>query len=808
MRDGISTPTTEPAGWLDLPGELARRIRERDWARTPLGPIDEWPQSLRSAVQTMLANPMVSSLAVGQELIFLFNDTAAPLYGALAETALGRPLLEAFHEGGEAVAPYYERARAGESVTVRAMPLDTRGEGRKTELFDAFLTPVRDETGAVSAVLMTGFAAAANTAEAETALRQSEAKYRSVFESINEGFAIMETVRDDAGRLVDLIYRDVNPLFERLTGLQALPGTTVRQIIPNIDEDWFAYYHQASKSGEPSVREEFNGDTGRWYRANTSRIGGDGSRLLAVAFEDISERKRSEATLRKSEERQAFLLKLSDALRPLTNVKTIQDRAMHLLGRQLNVDRAFYYVAERDAAGWVHVVTTDYHRRPDMVSLVGRYPEATLGPAFFARLAQGDTLIIPDIEHLDGLTAEEIAGYQSIQVGSHIAVPLMKDGAYVAGVCASHATARSWTKDEVALVVDVAERTWAAVERGRAEEALRGSEARLAAAFESVPAGLAVVDLNGRAVIANAEFRRFLPTGVIPSRDPDRGNRWQGWSDDGRLLDPQDWPSARALRGESVIPGQEMQFTDDDGRKIWTNVATAPTFDEAGKVTGVVSVISDIDVRKRSEEALQKSERHAQILLAELQHRVRNTLAVVRSIARRTAESSTSAEDMLAHFQGRFDAFSRVQAALTRSTDQKVDLRSLIDDELVAHATREGGQVHISGPPIALESKAAERLSLAIHELTTNAVKHGALRNDQGRVRISWAQKPNGGVPELQLNWNESGVEDVAPSDRQGFGMELLTRSLPYDVQGTAEVELAPGGLRFELRMPLPSNSG
>jgi two-component sensor histidine kinase len=159
---------------------------------------------------------------------------------------------------------------------------------------------------------------------------------------------------------------------------------------------------------------------------------------------------------------------------------------------------------------------------------------------------------------------------------------------------------------------------------------------------------------------------------------------------------------------------------------------------------------------------------------------------------------------MLAHFQGRLDAFSRVQAAVTRSADGRVSLASLIEDELVAHAAREGDQIRIEGPEIWLDPKSAERLSLAIHELTTNAVKHGALISDEGRVRICWTCESRGDAGTLVLRWVETGLNlDPQALDREGFGMELLRRSLPYDLQGETRVDLTPTGLRFELKMPL-----
>lgn len=208
-----------------------------------------------------------------------------------------------------------------------------------------------------------------------------------------------------------------------------------------------------------------------------------------------------------------------------------------------------------------------------------------------------------------------------------------------------------------------------------------------------------------------------------------------------------------------------------------------------------------IIVSDRVQQDLRRSERQANLLLAELQHRVRNTLAVIRSIARRTAENSATVSDMVDHFQGRLDAFSRVQSALTRSADARVDLGALIEDELLAHAARDGEQVRIGGPEISLEQKAAERMSLAIHELTTNAVKHGAFTNGSGRVRVSWENRGD----RLLLRWEESGVKLRSGSmKREGFGMNLLRRLLPYELNAQTKVELRPNtGLFFELDMPL-----
>ena len=173
---------------------------------------------------------------------------------------------------------------------------------------------------------------------------------------------------------------------------------------------------------------------------------------------------------------------------------------------------------------------------------------------------------------------------------------------------------RNWSSGEVVLAEETAERTWAATEGAR-QAALRESEARLAAAFESVPAGIAVNDTAGETVIANSLYRSFLPKELIPSRDPERAERWQAWDEQGRAIDPQSFPSARALRGESVVPGQEMLHTDDAGRETWTQVAAVPVRDAGGLITGIATVISDVNAKKRAETALRESE---QALAADL----------------------------------------------------------------------------------------------------------------------------------------------------------------------------------------------
>jgi two-component system CheB/CheR fusion protein len=216
----------------------------------------------------------------------------------------------------------------------------------------------------------------------------------------------------------------------------------------------------------------------------------------------------------------------------------------------------------------------------------------------------------------------------------------------------------------------------------------------------------------------------------------------------------------------------------------------------AGAVVTFVDVTSAIEAKE-----LQKT------LLEELQHRVRNILAVIRSMVRRTHEESQTAEDFIQHLEGRLGALARTQVLLTRTVDAGVDLDTLIRGELLAHSAGKD-QVRISGPDVELPAKAAEVLTLAIHELTTNSVKYGALMEPKARIDIDWDVGEMDGDRRLKLRWSESRVPMVQPAPlREGFGTELITRRVAYELRGTGTLQMRPGGILCTLDFPLLERS-
>lgn len=290
-----------------------------------------------------------------------------------------------------------------------------------------------------------------------------------------------------------------------------------------------------------------------WEAINAPMFDGSGE-IIAIINQvtRVTELHGREVAELEEQRHRAFLLRLSDAVRPLTDASAIERAAVEALGKELGVSRVFYATVNSDGASWS--VARNYS--DGLPSSAGTYPLSEFQQRRLSDWQAGRMSSVADSEADPSFDDTDRAADAAFGARAAIGVPMVKGDRFVALLAVNHAEPREWTSGELPLVRDTAERTWTAVERAWAEEGLRESQARLVAAFESVPLGAAVIDMSGATVVANAEFRRFLPIDVIPSRDPVRGERWRAWNaGGGKLLDPTDFPSARAMRGEHVVPG-------------------------------------------------------------------------------------------------------------------------------------------------------------------------------------------------------------------------------------------------------------
>jgi len=186
-------------------------------------------------------------------------------------------------------------------------------------------------------------------------------------------------------------------------------------------------------------------------------------------------------------------------------------------------------------------------------------------------------------------------------------------------------------------------------------------------------------------------------------------------------------------------------------------------------------------------------QRREQSHLFEHRRQIRGLLAKIRAIIRRTARSDQSAEEYAGLLEDRLGALARVQDMLMRVPDAGADLMELASAEFLAQGVPED-RVTLTGPTVPLSGQVATSLALAFHELTTNAIKFGALRTAQGRVTVAWNETEQDGF--LRLEWREAGVPALLATPRtHGFGMELLENTLPYELGARTSVEFAPGGL-------------
>jgi len=755
MKDDTSTPMPDDdsspnAFERDKPGTSGRSAAEAavEDLRKQGGVFVEAVRATRMPM--VLTDPALP----GNPIIFA-NKSFLKLSGYKAEEVLGQQ--PHFMNGPDTdpndAARFSEALRSGQDELVETAQY--RKDGSRfiaTVLVSAF----KDEHGRTLNHFMSYFDVTRRAkAEEEvvslqkvhTALAESEAKYKALFESMDQAYAVVELLKGETEQWADFRFLEVNPAFLQHTSMPYPVGKTATELLGTPNPRWTQLYGQVLDSGTPLRVEETEPLLGRTFDLNIFVLDRE-KNCVAVLFSNVTERKQAELALAKNEER------LRDILGSMNEGFVLFDRDFTIV----DVNK--------------ETLRRDGRRRED---LIGR--------------SHWDAFPGTETTPLGDMYRRVMRDRKPETLEQKYTFP---DGRIM------WVDARAFPTRDGGVAI-----FWRDVtERKHADEALRESERLRSAMLDVLPLGLALVDLEGKVLLSNPEWSRFMPNNRIPSQDTERGYRWRSWDKDGQLVERTDFPGARALRGEHVVRPMEFLY-DNDGVQSWTSLAAVPLYDANDTVVGAVCVIQDIDEAKRAAEALQGSERHAQVLLAELQHRVRNTLSVVRSIARRTAQNTSDSSDFMSHFDGRLNAFSRVQAVVTRSAGGSVELKSLIEDEMLSLAAHEGEHLHINGPKVCLTARAAESMSLAVHELATNAMKYGALTTPHGRIQVAWKCENDDAGRRLEFKWRESGLDERPVASREGFGHELLLRSLPYDLGAKTEIAFQDDGLSFSMTVPL-----
>ena len=327
-----------------------------------------------------------------------------------------------------------------------------------------------------------------------------------------------------------------------------------------------------------------------------------------------------------------------------------------------------------------------------------------------------------------------------------------------------------------------------------ARHKLEAAEARYRAVFDQAAMGVARLTPTGEILEANDSFCALLRRdrgallGVsLPSlAHPD-------------FIAPMLESSKALLAGEVETCAAERRFLVEGG-DIWIHL-TASMVRVDDQPAYILAIISDISARKQAESAQQSHESQLRLLINELNHRVKNTLATVQSMAAQTLRNEPDPTVAFEKFEARLMGLSRVHDILTRESWYGAELHEVVERALRPF-DEAGERFDIQGPPVRLQPGGALTMALILHELATNALKYGALSAPEGCVTLSWTYEPDTRV--LEGQWVESGGPPVSEPTRKGFGSRLIERSLRGELKGAAVMDYRPEGLRCTLSARLP----
>jgi PAS domain S-box-containing protein len=265
------------------------------------------------------------------------------------------------------------------------------------------------------------------------------------------------------------------------------------------------------------------------------------------------------------------------------------------------------------------------------------------------------------------------------------------------------------------------------------------------------------------------------------------------------MIHPEDWDRLMS-RGRRMAAGERTVQTDfrvvqPGGSVRWCKGTAAASFNAANRLVRVSGVTIDVTERKEAEQ-------RQDLLAREVDHRARNALAVVQSIVRLTRANNVG--DYVAAVEGRIKALARAHALLSDSRWHSADLGALVAEELAPYRTGDGDKVEVIGPDVSLPPHMAQGLALALHELATNAAKHGALSSMLGKVSLTWQLRPE----LLVMKWVEAGGPPIAPPSARSFGLKVIRASIETQLGGEAAFDWARRGMQCVLSIPLRETAG
>lgn len=502
---------------------------------------------------------------------------------------------------------------------------------------------------------------------------------------------------------------------------------------------------------------------------------------------DISELKQTQNSLLRRTRLQESILHLTDRLYRATGVEQSCEAALDAIAETLECERASILVF--DDSGVARFVAwrglSDEYR----AAVEGHCP-------WHPGQKNPEPIFVEDIEKTsepDGLKAViKAEGIRRLAF-----VPLVASGGAVGKFMTYHAEPSPFSKEECDLALTIALQLGFALERSQAERHRQATEdirARLASIVESSDDAIVSKDMNGRIESWNRGAEQLFGYSaeeavgrsvaiLIPEAHLD---------EEAEIL-------SRVRRGEKVPPFETVR-RHKDGSLIDISLTISPLRNAQGKIVGASKIARDIGGRRQADE-------HKTLLMHELNHRVKNTLATVQALAMQSFRDGAQVAEARDHFAGRLRALARAHDVLTNESWQGAWVRDVVVQSLAPFGLSEE-RLQIGGPRVRLSPRQLLALSMALHELATNAAKYGSLSVERGSLEVLWRVVSEGGAGELYLTWTERNGPLVVEPTPRGFGSRLITQSLASELAGTVRLEFRPTGVVCRIEAPIGTGTG
>lgn len=728
--------------FLNGGGEAGRLIAAFDWSTTPIGPVAAWPQSLKTSVSLMLRSQVPIVMLWGAEGVMIYNDAYSVFAGGRHPRLLGSRVREGWPEVADFNDHVMKVVLAGGTLAYRDQKLTLDRSGTPEPVWmDLDYSPILDETGepagVMAIVVETTAKVAAESWQAGERDRQSQ-----MFEQA-PGFMAVMTGPSHVFELTNAAYR-------QLVGHRNVLGQPVRQALPEIEgQGFFELLDQVYRTGEPFVgtalkallqREPGAPTEERYVDLIYQPVRDPDGRVIGIFVQgvDVTDRLAAEEALRQSE---AQFRSFAEAM-PNHVWTSLPDGQLDWFNPRV-YDYSGAAPGELDGQGWVAMVHPDDVERAAETWRSALAQEVPYETEFRLR-------------RFDGTYRWHIAR----------AVPIRD----------AEGRPTKW----IGTNTDIDDQKQAA-------QALRDSERRLQLSQNAAGIAALELDIASGTVIGSEGFWDLW--GLSP-----RESVHISVLENIVLPEDKDVRSTPETRREGTAqPNVEYRIRRPDTGEIrWLSRNIDFVHDEAGTPIKMFGVIQDITERKDAQ-ARQK------MLTHELEHRIKNILAMVSAIASQTLRN-TDIDTARTTFNERLRALANAHDILNSTRWTRASLRQVVENSIAAFPS---DRIAVSGPALSINPKMALSLALAVNELATNALKYGALSVPEGSVTIEWAISEEAEMP-MTWRWLERDGPPVSTPNRRGFGTFLIERVFGADFNGSVRIDYRPGGVECVLTAPCP----